>query len=120
MAAVQPIDVAATITAVGTIGAIYVGAKATRGRSTGPAEQAVTPPAPVDPDDRPAALRERLAAAETRLDAHDRQLEALDEEVSILRALQAAVEELSRVVREWTAVRARATPRPRRPGDDKR
>jgi hypothetical protein len=87
--AIQPIDVAATITAVGSIAAVIVGIRATRPRQLG--EEAHLP-GYVDPNDTPAALRERIAALESRCRALEQRAADHDEELALLRALEVAVE----------------------------
>jgi succinate dehydrogenase/fumarate reductase flavoprotein subunit len=92
---VQPVDVAATLASLGGIGAIVIGARATRPKADAP--EGVAPLA-MDPDDRPAALRERLSAVEVRVLHIERDNEALEERVQLLEALRAVLEEFRRQV----------------------
>lgn len=116
MAVVQPVDVAATLTAIGTITAVVVGARATRPRQTTP-----SPPAPDDelmgPDlvESLAKIRERVAALETTVGALSRRLDAHAEDIALLRAVEVALEEIRRTLDrlDLSAVEATA-PRPRR------
>jgi hypothetical protein len=48
----------------------------------------------VDPEDRPAKLRERLTKVETRVDNHDQMLEHQGEEIALLRAQEITAEGL--------------------------
>lgn len=105
--AVEPIDVAATLTALGTVAALFIGARATRGK-TETTTAAVEPvPLVADPASTPAAIRERLAALEARVEAQGDQLAEHAEQIALLRALEVAYESSQRPA---PARRRRAAP----------
>jgi len=106
-ASIQPVDVAATITAFGGVAAIAVGARATRRQPEVDSHGRVA--LPVDPADRPAALRERIAALEAQLRDALEDVGDLKERIAMLEALRTTLEALENEQRRGTA-KTRRTP----------